>query len=323
MVSTLVLLPLLGLTSAQLHPAVPGTIPGLGSIQAQQAWILQQQQYVADSLAHVAGRKKRSLAVPGTIPGVGDINAQYDWILKQQAYQNFVAQWPATAGRKKRSEAAVPYIHQEIPAEPYVHTEIPAEPYVHMEPALTPEVLGNTVNTYAGPALAWAGSCVNSLGQGVPCRTQFRKKRSEEAVPYLHQEIPAEPYVHVEIPAEPYVHIEPALTPEVLGNTINTFASPAVAWTGACVNSLGQGVPCRTQFRRKRSEEAVPYVHQEIPAEPYIHTEIPAEPYVHIEPVFTAEVLGNTVNTYAGPVIAWAGACVNSLGQGVPCRTQF
>merc|ERR1712115_524627 len=118
----------------------------------------------------------------------------------------------------------VPYVHQEIPAEPYIHNEIPAEPYVHNEPALTPEVLGNTVNTYAGPAVAWAGACVNSLGQGVPCRTQFRKKRSEEAVPYLHQEIPAEPYIHVEIPAEPYV----------LGNTINTYAGPAVAWAGAC-----------------------------------------------------------------------------------------
>merc|ERR1712025_1337495 len=122
---------------------------------------------------------------------------------------------------------------------------------------------------------------------------------------------------------EPYVHIEPALTPEVLGNTVNTYAGPAIAWAGACVNSLGQGVPCRTQFRKKRSDDAVPYVHQEIPAEPYIHTEIPAEPYVHIEPALTAEVLGNTVNTYAGPAVAWVGACVNSLGQGVPCRTQF
>merc|ERR1711935_1222101 len=70
----------------------------------------------------------------------------------------------------------------------------------------------------------------------------------QEYVPYIHQEIPAEPYVHVEISAEPYQHIEPALTPEVLGNSVHSYAGPTAAWVGGCVNSLGQGVPCRTQF---------------------------------------------------------------------------
>ena len=74
----------------------------------------------------------------------------------------------------------VPYQHVEIPAEPYIHQEIPAEPYVHQEPALTPEALGQVA--YNAPAVptgyaaapviagAWAGNCINNLGQGVPCR---------------------------------------------------------------------------------------------------------------------------------------------------------
>merc|ERR1712177_46663 len=103
MVSTLVLLPLLGVASAQLHPAVPGAIPGVGSLEQQQAWILGQQQYIADALAHVAGRKKRSLPLPGTLPGVGDIAAQQAWILQQQQHLNLISQWPALAGRAKRS----------------------------------------------------------------------------------------------------------------------------------------------------------------------------------------------------------------------------
>ena len=62
------------------------------------------------------------------------------------------------------------------------------------------------------------------------------------------------------------------------------------------------------------SAEAVPYVHEEIAAEPYIHQEVPAEPYVHLEPVQVAGVA-------LGP--AWAGACLNNLGQAVECRTSF
>merc|ERR1712083_657118 len=76
---------------------------------------------------------------------------------------------------------------------------------------------------------------------------------SAQVVPYVHQEIAAEPYVHVEIPAEPYVHIEPALSPEALGDSpALAYASAGPVWTGGCVNSIGQGVPCRTQFYRKK-----------------------------------------------------------------------
>ena len=99
------LLPLLGFASAQFGSAVPGAIPSVGSLADQQAWILAQQQYVADALAFVAGhgRSRRSLPVPGTLPGVGDIAAQQAWILQQQAHLNLVSQWPAIAGRTKRS----------------------------------------------------------------------------------------------------------------------------------------------------------------------------------------------------------------------------
>ena len=98
----------------------------------------------------------------------------------------------------------------------------------------------------------------------------------------------AEPYVHVEVPAEPYVDVQ---------------------------------IP------------AEPYVHEEIPAEPYVHEEIPAEPYVHEEPALSAEALGQVAYSApvatgatgyaAGPVVitgAWSGACLNNLGQAVPCR---
>merc|ERR1711970_1519736 len=63
-----------------------------------------------------------------------------------------------------------------------------------------------------------------------------------QQVPYVHQEIPAEPYVHVEIPAETYVHQEVPAEP-YYGGEPTGYAGPA--WTGGCVNNLGQGVPCR------------------------------------------------------------------------------
>ena len=72
------------------------------------------------------------------------------------------------------------------------------------------------------------------------------------AEPYIHQEIAAEPYIHQEILAEPYVHEEPALSPEALGEVVATgttgyAAGPVVitGWSGACINNLGQAVPCR------------------------------------------------------------------------------
>merc|ERR1711878_57480 len=80
----------------------------------------------------------------------------------------------------------VPYQHVEIPAEPYIHEEVAAEPYVHIEPELTPEALGvidrSNLRTapvappqqFAGPVQGvWTGTCLNNLGEGVPCRQKF------------------------------------------------------------------------------------------------------------------------------------------------------
>ena len=64
----------------------------------------------------------------------------------------------------------------------------------------------------------------------------------------MHEEIPAEPYVHVEIPAEPYVHQEIPAEPyygESGGYAGQPTGYAGPAWTGGCVNNLGQGVPCR------------------------------------------------------------------------------
>merc|ERR1719422_2323313 len=82
---------------------------------------------------------------------------------------------------------------------PYEHVEIPAEPYIHEEPELDALSLGiiNRNNAVAAPVAApvavapqqfaapvapqqfaapvagvWTGSCINNLGQGVPCRAE-------------------------------------------------------------------------------------------------------------------------------------------------------
>merc|ERR1719471_2538893 len=96
---------------------------------------------------------------------------------------------------------------------PYEHVEIPAEPYVHEEPELTPEALGIIDRSKPKVAVApqqfaapvqqqfvaqpqqqfipqqqlfaqpqqfaapvqgvWTGTCINNLGEGVPCRMKF------------------------------------------------------------------------------------------------------------------------------------------------------
>merc|ERR1711976_477103 len=96
---------------------------------------------------------------------------------------------------------------------PYERVEIPAEPYVHEEPELTPEALGIIDRSkpkvavvpqqfaapvqqqfvaqpqqqfipqqqlfaqpqqFAAPVQGvWTGTCINNLGEGVPCRMKF------------------------------------------------------------------------------------------------------------------------------------------------------
>merc|ERR1740128_594909 len=103
-----------------------------------------------------------------------------------------------------------------------------------------------------------------------------------QILPYVHEEVAAEPYIHQEVEAEPYVHYEPELSPLALG-VVRPNAAPAApqqfappqfapqqfvqqqfapqqfapsapagyangAWTGGCLNNLGEGVPCRQKF---------------------------------------------------------------------------
>merc|ERR1711962_1862835 len=97
------------------------------------------------------------------------------------------------------SPAAVPYVHQEIPAMPYVHD---SQGDVDMAGA------------YSNVAGVKSGLCANFQGAQVPCAHSNKYNgvsaasayASAAAVPYVYQEIPAVPYVHQEIPAMPYVH---------------------------------------------------------------------------------------------------------------------
>merc|ERR1712117_307217 len=107
----------------------------------------------------------------------------------------------------------VPYVHEEVAAEPYIHEEIEAEPYVHIEPEISPLALGivrpnAAPQQFAAPVQqqqfvpqqqfvaqqqfipqqqlfaqpqqfaapvqgVWTGTCLNNLGEGVPCRQKF------------------------------------------------------------------------------------------------------------------------------------------------------
>merc|ERR1719348_1998428 len=113
MVSILVILPLLA-TIANAQLPVPGSLPGVGSIQAQYNWILQQQAHLNQQVQYTqvllqqqvaANRGKRSvnpLIVPGTTPVLA---LEADPVAKAQWY-NALQQWrqqQVAAGRKKRS----------------------------------------------------------------------------------------------------------------------------------------------------------------------------------------------------------------------------
>merc|ERR1711981_1233875 len=68
--------------------------------------------------------------------------------------------------------------------------------------------------------------------------------------------------------------------------------------------------------------QIVPYVHQEIEALPYVHQEPALSPEALGEVVYDAPVATGATGYAAGPVVVtgWSGACINNLGQAVPCR---
>merc|ERR1711981_1454342 len=122
----------------------------------------------------------------------------------------------------------VPYEHVEIAAEPYVHEEIEALPYIHEEPELTPLSLGVINRNRPAPAPVavapqqfaapvagvWTGSCINNLGQGVPCRAEAEA----QAVAPQQQFVPqAQVFAQQQF-------VQPS-----------QVAAPALPWNGACI----------------------------------------------------------------------------------------
>merc|ERR1711981_620184 len=152
----------------------------------------------------------------------------------------------------------VPYEHVEIEAEPYVHEEIEALPYIHEEPELSALSLG-IINRnkpavapvavapqqfaapvapqqfaapvavapqqFAAPvAGVWAGSCINNLGQGVPCRAEAQAAQ-------------------VQAPQQQFVPQAQAFAQQQFVQP-RQVAQVALPWNGACINHLGAAVPC-------------------------------------------------------------------------------
>merc|ERR1711970_596086 len=120
------------------------------------------------------------------------------------------------------SPAAVPYVHQEIPAMPYVHD---SQGDVDMAGA------------YSKVAGVNSGLCANSQGAQVPCAHSNKYNGVSAASAYASAA--AEPYVHQEIPAVPYVH-DPQGDVDMAGAYSNVVGINS----GLCVNVQGVQVPC-------------------------------------------------------------------------------
>merc|ERR1719431_2389912 len=126
----------------------------------------------------------------------------------------------APAPQDEDIPAAVPYVHEDIPAEPYVHQDIAAEPYEHEEPVDTHEIA---------------------------------------AEPYVHEEVEAEAYVHEEpVPVLTYAlpYATHAYTIPVAAAPVSAKGAPvgyayaapyAYAVPHGFVNSVGSVVPCAVQ----------------------------------------------------------------------------
>merc|ERR1712106_459797 len=110
----------------------------------------------------------------------------------------------------------LPYVHEEVAAEPYIHQEVEAEPYVHYEPELSPLALG-VVSTNAAPAAP----------------QQF-------AAPVQQQQFVQQQFA-------PQQFAQPQFAPQQFAPSAPAGYANG-AWTGGCLNNLGEGVPCRQKF---------------------------------------------------------------------------
>merc|ERR1711962_399104 len=231
------------------------------------------------------------------------------------------------------SPAAVPYVHQEIPAMPYVHDS---------------QGDVDVAGAYSNVAGVKSGLCANFQGAQVPCAHANKYNgmsaasayASAAAVPYVHQEIPAVPYVHdpqgdvdmagaySSVPtyntvarmspaAVPYVHQEIPAMPYVHDSQgdvdmAGAYSKVAGVNSGLCANSQGAQVPCAHSNKYNGVSAASAYA--SAAAVPYVHQEIPAVPYVH-DPQGDVDMAG----AYSNAVGINSGLCVNVQGVQVPC----
>merc|ERR1719244_1944222 len=121
----------------------------------------------------------------------------------------------------------------------YVHEEIAAEPYVHIEPEISPEALG-----IVRPAQA-----ARAKQQQLPAPQQFAAAPVQQQQQFLPQQFAGQQqFAAPQQLSAPQQFAAPsqqfAAAPQQFGAAPQQFS----AWSGNCVNNLGEGVECRQQF---------------------------------------------------------------------------
>merc|ERR1719244_537044 len=114
----------------------------------------------------------------------------------------------------------------------YVHEEIAAEPYVHDEPEISPEALG-----IVRPAQA-----ARAKQQQLPAPQQFVAQQQFAAPQQFTA--PRQFTAPQQVAPQQFAPQQFAAAPQQFGAAPQQFS----AWSGNCVNNLGEGVECRQQF---------------------------------------------------------------------------
>merc|ERR1712153_264055 len=130
----------------------------------------------------------------------------------------------------------LPYVHEEVAAEPYIHQEVEAEPYVHYEPELSPLALG-VVRPSAAPAAP----------QQFAAPVQQQQFVQQQFAPQQF----AQPQFAPQQFAQPQFALQQFAQPQFAPQQFAPSAPAGYAngaWTGGCLNNLGEGVPCRQKF---------------------------------------------------------------------------
>ena len=120
----------------------------------------------------------------------------------------------------------LPYVHEEVAAEPYIHQEVEAEPYVHYEPELSPLALG-VVRPNAAPAAP----------------QQFAAPVQQQQ--FVQQQFAPQQFAQPQFAPQQFA--QPQFAPQQFAPSAPAGYANG-AWTGGCLNNLGEGVPCRQKF---------------------------------------------------------------------------